>query len=189
MIRVETGITGLIEFKPKVFGDERGFFFESWNKKHFNNLVGEDVSFVQDNHSKSNSGTLRGLHIQTKNTQAKLVRVIKGSVYDVAVDLRVGSNTYGKWYGTILTAAKKNQLWIPKGFAHGFLSLEDGTEFLYKCDNYYDPANEVSLSWSDTALDIKWPLDLITNELNLSLKDKNGISLQELELQLNRNSL
>ncbi|TNZ35346.1 dTDP-4-dehydrorhamnose 3,5-epimerase, partial [Vibrio parahaemolyticus] len=125
---ITTEIEGLLVVEPKVFGDSRGFFLESWNKLKFDEATGMEVSFVQDNHSKSESGTLRGLHIQTKNAQGKLVRVVKGAVYDVAVDLRKDSKTYGKWFGLILSAENKKQLWIPKGFAHGFLALEDDTE-------------------------------------------------------------
>ncbi|HGF7375882.1 TPA: dTDP-4-dehydrorhamnose 3,5-epimerase, partial [Vibrio cholerae] len=142
-------------------------------------IVGGGVKFVQDNHSKSQKGILRGLHFQSKNTQGKLVRVIRGSVFDVAVDLRSGSKTYGKWFGVELSEKNKKQMWIPKGFAHGFLALEDGTEFLYKCDDYYTPKHEHSLAWNDGDLAIEWPLIDGVNNYILSDKDNNGISLFE----------
>lgn len=176
---ITTEIEGLLVVEPKVFGDSRGFFLESWNKLKFDEATGMEVSFVQDNHSKSESGTLRGLHIQTKNAQGKLVRVVKGAVYDVAVDLRKDSKTYGKWFGLILSAENKKQLWIPKGFAHGFLALEDDTEFLYKCDGYYDPLYEVSIDWSDKALAIDWGQFESFKTLKLSDKDSKGIGLSE----------
>ncbi|OKA70449.1 dTDP-4-dehydrorhamnose 3,5-epimerase [Vibrio parahaemolyticus] len=172
-------IEGLLVVEPKVFGDSRGFFLESWNKLKFDEATGMEVSFVQDNHSKSESGTLRGLHIQTKNAQGKLVRVVKGAVYDVAVDLRKDSKTYGKWFGLILSAENKKQLWIPKGFAHGFLALEDDTEILYKCDGYYDPLYEVSIDWNDKALAIDWGQFESFKTLKLSDKDSKGIGLSE----------
>ncbi|HHI5411140.1 TPA: dTDP-4-dehydrorhamnose 3,5-epimerase [Vibrio metoecus] len=174
-----TDINGLLVIEPKVFGDSRGFFLESWNESKFNELVGKPVHFVQDNHSKSDAGTLRGLHIQTENPQGKLVRVVSGSVFDVVVDLRQGSSTYGKWYGVVLSTENKKQLWIPRGFAHGFLALEDGTEFLYKCDDYYNPSAEYSIRWNDKEVGINWgEFDVVSN-LKLSDKDANGISLKE----------
>lgn len=171
-----TGLEGLLEIEPKVYGDSRGFFFESWNQRAFNEAVGQDVTFVQDNHSRSESGTLRGLHIQTKNPQGKLVRVVRGAVYDVAVDLRKGSESYGKWFGLILSAENKKQLWIPKGFAHGFLALEDGTEFVYKCDDFYDPKHEVSIAWNDQSLSIDWSRFDVSQALVISNKDSQGMS-------------
>lgn len=175
----KTFIDGLFVIEPLVFGDSRGFFLESWNEEKFNKIVGGHVRFVQDNHSKSQKGILRGLHFQSENTQGKLVRVIRGSVFDVAVDLRIDSKTYGKWFGIQLSEENRKQMWIPKGFAHGFLALEDGTEFLYKCDDYYNPRSEHSLAWNDSDLSIEWPL--IDGEGNyiLSDKDKTGISLLE----------
>ena len=169
----ETPIKDLIIIEPKVFGDERGFFMETYNQKSFEEL-GLTMNFVQDNHSKSKKGVLRGLHFQTKHTQGKLVRVIKGSVYDVAVDLRKKSKTYGKWVGEILTEENKKQLFIPKGFAHGFLVLSDEAEFVYKCTEFYDPDDEGGILWNDPEIDIKWPLDGIDEEdLIFSEKDYN----------------
>ncbi|EKO3967574.1 dTDP-4-dehydrorhamnose 3,5-epimerase [Vibrio fluvialis] len=176
----KTFIDGLFVIEPLVFGDSRGFFLESWNEDKFNEAVGRSIKFVQDNHSKSQKGILRGLHFQSENTQGKLVRVIRGSVFDVAVDLRSGSKTYGKWFGVELSEKNKKQMWIPKGFAHGFLALEDGTEFLYKCDDYYTPKHEYSLAWNDSDLAINWPLIDDGNNYILSDKDKKGISFLEI---------
>ncbi len=175
---VETPIEGLLIIEPKVFGDDRGFFFESWNRKTFADL-GLDLDFVQDNHSRSQRGVLRGLHFQNPNPQGKLVRVVAGRVWDVAVDLRQGSSTFGAWYGVELSAANKRMFWVPQGFAHGFLSLEDGTDFIYKCVGYYDPAHEHSLLWNDPAVGIEWPLGDI--EPILSGKDQAGKPLSEIE--------
>ncbi|EGQ7993260.1 dTDP-4-dehydrorhamnose 3,5-epimerase [Vibrio vulnificus] len=182
---IETFIDGLLILEPLVFGDERGFFMESWNEDKFNEFVGESVRFVQDNHSKSQKGILRGLHFQSKNTQGKLVRVTHGSVFDVAVDLRNGSKTYGQWFGVILSGSNKKQMWIPKGFAHGFLALEDDTEFLYKCDDYYTPNHEHSLAWNDLDLAIEWPSINGAHNYVLSDKDKNGISFLEVSSFIN----
>jgi len=175
---VETGIPDLLILEPKVFGDERGFFLESWNAAMFRE-IGLDLTFVQDNHSRSARGVLRGLHFQNPNPQGKLVRVVAGRVWDVAVDLRRTSPTYGKWAGVELSAANKRLFWVPPGFAHGFVSLEDGTDFLYKCTSPYDPANEHSLAWDDPAVGIEWPLEGI--EPQLSAKDKVGKPLAEIE--------
>jgi len=158
--KIDTGIEGLFVIKPTVYPDERGFFFESYNKKEFEK-IGITKEFVQDNHSKSTKGVLRGLHFQKENPQAKLVRVIKGQVFDVAVDLRKNSKTYGKYYGIILSEENKLQLYIPKNFAHGFLVLSDEAEFTYKCDDYYAPNDEGGVIWNDPKVNIKWPLDLI----------------------------
>lgn len=155
---VETALPGPLIIEPKVFGDDRGFFFESWNVETFAKL-GLDLHFAQDNHSRSAKGVLRGLHFQNPNPQGKLVRVVAGSVWDVAVDIRRSSSHFGKWVGVELTAANKRMLWIPPGFAHGFLALEDATEFLYKCTAVYDPAAEHSLLWNDPAIGIDWPLN------------------------------
>lgn len=179
---IATEIEGLLVLEPKVFGDSRGFFLESWNQRYFNEAIGQNVNFVQDNHSKSESGTLRGLHIQTKNPQGKLVRVVRGGVYDVAVDLRKGSKSYGEWFGQVLTAENKKQLWIPKGFAHGFLALEDSTEFLYKCDDFYDPEHEVSINWNDACLSIDWDKFESFKSLKISNKDSRGISLADFSI-------
>jgi dTDP-4-dehydrorhamnose 3,5-epimerase len=155
-----TAIPDVLIIEPKVFGDERGFFFESFNACAFAQATGLDVAFVQDNHSKSAKNVLRGLHYQLPpKAQGKLVRVLQGEVFDVAVDLRKGSKTFGHWVGRILSAENKQQLWIPPGLAHGFLTLSDSAEFLYKTTDYYSPEHERSLLWNDPALAIDWPLD------------------------------
>lgn len=155
-----TKITDVLVIEPRVFGDERGFFFESFNEKAFNEATGNKLPFVQDNHSKSVKGVLRGLHYQLPpKAQGKLVRVVQGEVFDVAVDLRKGSPTYGQWVGEILSADNKKQLWIPPGFAHGFLTLSDTAEFLYKTTDYWSPEHERAILWNDTMLDIQWPLN------------------------------
>lgn len=174
----ETGFAELLVIEPKVFGDERGFFLESWNQKKLNDVLGKKINFVQDNHSKSALGTLRGLHFQTKNIQSKLVRVTSGSVFDVVVDLRKEQHTFGKTFSINLTAENKKQLFIPKGFAHGFLALENETEFLYKCDDYYNPNFENSLLWNDLSLNIDWPIKDVS-KLLISNKDAQGISFSE----------
>lgn len=170
-----TPIEGLFLLEPKVFGDERGFFLESWNRRSFAAL-GLDIDFVQDNHSRSQRGVLRGLHYQNPKPQGKLVRVVAGAVFDVAVDLRKSSPSFGQWYGIELNAANKRMLWLPEGIAHGFLCLEDA-EFLYKCAGYYEPAHQHSLLWNDPAIGIEWPLDGI--EPLLSDKDRAGTSLAD----------
>ncbi|HDR2365105.1 TPA: dTDP-4-dehydrorhamnose 3,5-epimerase [Enterobacter asburiae] len=149
-----TEIPDVLILEPKVFGDNRGFFLESFNQKAFNEILGREVNFVQDNHSKSAKNVLRGLHFQSQNTQGKLVRVTAGAVFDVAVDLRKTSENYGRWVGVELSADNKKQLWIPQGFAHGFYVLEDNTEFVYKCTDYYNPAFEHSLAWNDESIRI-----------------------------------
>ncbi len=157
---IETEISDLLIFEPSVFGDERGFFFESFNRRIFEDAVGRRISFVQDNHSRSEKNVLRGLHFQkAPYEQGKLVRCIHGEVYDVAVDIRKNSRTYGKWFGVILSAHNKRQLWIPEGFAHGFLVMSNTAEFVYKTTNYYNPSSEGSICWNDPSLDIKWPLE------------------------------
>lgn len=175
---IPTNIEGLVIIEPRVFGDDRGFFMESWNRKTFADL-GLDLDFVQDNHSRSAKGVLRGLHYQQPNPQGKLVRVTAGRAWDVAVDLRAGSATYGKWAGVELSGQNKRMFWVPPGFAHGFVSLEDGTDFLYKCTDFYDPANEHSLMWNDPEVGIEWPLEGI--EPQLSAKDLVGKPLNEVE--------
>ncbi|WP_028744962.1 dTDP-4-dehydrorhamnose 3,5-epimerase [Rhizobium mesoamericanum] len=152
-------IVDVLLIEPTVYGDDRGFFFESFNQAQFKAVVGRDVSFVQDNHSKSAKGVLRGLHYQIKQPQGKLVRVVEGEVFDVAVDLRKGSPTFGKWVGEILSADNKRQLWIPAGFAHGFLVLSETAQFLYKTTDFYSPENERAIIWNDPTLSIRWPLD------------------------------
>jgi dTDP-4-dehydrorhamnose 3,5-epimerase len=176
---IATPIADLVIIEPKVFGDERGFFLESWNADTFR-ANGLDLDFVQDNHSRSAKGVLRGLHYQKPNPQGKLVRVVSGAAFDVAVDLRKSSPTFGQWAGVTLTAANKTMFWVPPGFAHGFLSLEDGTDFLYKCTAPYAPADEHSILWNDPAIGIDWPLTGI--EPQLSAKDKAGVPLAEAEV-------
>lgn len=174
----ETGIEGLCVIKPTVFEDNRGFFMETYNKNDFKE-IGIDTEFVQDNQSKSTKGVLRGLHFQKQFPQAKLVRVIKGVVYDVAVDLREGSETYGKYYGVTLTEENKLQFFIPKGFAHGFLVLSDEAEFAYKCNDFYHPGDEGGIAWNDEKIGIEWPLEEVggIEEIVQSEKDKNWPSL------------
>ncbi len=168
-----TSIPDVLIIEPKVFGDERGFFFESFNQKEFNEAVGQDITFVQDNHSKSKKGVLRGLHYQTEHAQGKLVRVTQGVVFDVAVDLRQSSITFGQWVGLELSAENKKQLWIPKGFAHGFLVMSSEAEFLYKTTDYYHPQSEHVLLWSDQTIAINWPkLDIA---YCLNQKDQCGL--------------
>jgi dTDP-4-dehydrorhamnose 3,5-epimerase len=155
---VETAIEGVLVFEPKLFGDQRGFFMESFNQRLFDDAVGASVNFVQDNHSRSARGVLRGLHFQrAPNAQGKLVRVAAGAVFDVAVDIRPGSTTYGRWVGLELSADNHRQLWIPPGLAHGFLVLSDSADFLYKTTDYYAPQAEGSLRWDDPDLGIAWP--------------------------------
>lgn len=175
---INTVITDVKIIEPSVFKDERGFFMETWNQGKFEELVtGKPTQFVQDNHSKSNKGILRGLHYQTKNTQGKLVRVISGEVFDVAVDIRKGSSTFGSWVGEYLSAENKRQLWIPEGFAHGFYVTSEEAEFVYKCTNYYDPQSEISLAWDDPVIGIKWPLG---SPPILSPKDKKALSIKQI---------
>lgn len=167
---IDTRIPDVKIIEPSVFGDERGFFMETWNQKQFEELVtGKPTQFVQDNHSKSKKGILRGLHYQTENTQGKLVRVVSGEVFDVAVDIRKGSPTFGQWVGEYLSAENKRQLWVPEGFAHGFYVTSDDAEFVYKCTNYYEPNSEVSIKWDDPDLNIIWP---ISEQPTLSVKDR-----------------
>ena len=178
MKRIETAIPGPVIIEPAVFGDDRGFFFESWNADKFAGL-GLDVDFVQDNHSRSAKGVLRGLHFQNPDPQGKLVRVVAGRVWDVVVDIRRSSPHFGKWVGVELSAANKRMLWVPPGFAHGFLTLEDGTDFLYKCTALYEAPHEHSLMWDDPAVGVEWPLDGI--EPILSAKDRAGTPLADIE--------
>nr|WP_314522789.1 dTDP-4-dehydrorhamnose 3,5-epimerase [uncultured Lelliottia sp.] len=167
---IKTDIPDVLIFEPKVFGDDRGFFFESFSQKVFEEAVGRKVQFVQDNHSKSCKGVLRGLHYQLEpHAQGKLVRCVAGEVFDVAVDIRKDSSTFGKWVGVTLSADNKRQLWIPEGFAHGFLVMSDVAEFVYKTTNYYHPASDRGLMWDDRTIGVNWP---ITAELILSEKDK-----------------
>ncbi|MGW8202126.1 dTDP-4-dehydrorhamnose 3,5-epimerase [Sphingomonas bisphenolicum] len=175
---IPTGIAGLAILEPRLFQDDRGFFMESWNSQTFRD-AGLDLTFVQDNHSRSDRGVLRGLHFQRPNPQGKLVRVTSGSVWDVAVDLRRSSATFGRWFGVELSAANKRMFWIPPGFAHGFLCLEDGTDFLYKCTAFYQPAQEHSLLWNDPALNIPWPVAGM--DIQLSSKDRDGLPLAHIQ--------
>jgi dTDP-4-dehydrorhamnose 3,5-epimerase len=171
---IDTAIADIKIIEPNVFGDERGFFMETWNQKEFEEKVtGKSTSFVQDNHSKSKKGILRGLHYQTENIQGKLVRVVSGEVFDVAVDIRKNSPTYGQWVGAYLSAENKKQLWVPAGFAHGFYVISDSAEFVYKCTEYYNPEAEKSIKWDDPTLNIDWPIQA-DSELLLAPKDKNG---------------
>lgn len=176
---IKTDIPDVLIFEPKVFGDDRGFFFESFNQRVFEQAVGRQVNFMQDNHSSSSKGVLRGLHYQlAPSAQAKLVRCLSGSIYDVAVDIREGSSTFGQWIGIELSAENKKQIWIPEGFAHGFIALEDGTEILYKTNNYYSKENERAIRWDDSQLAIKWPID----PLIISEKDNQACSLNEAQI-------
>jgi dTDP-4-dehydrorhamnose 3,5-epimerase len=174
----ETGIPGLLILEPKVFGDARGFFFESFNQKQFETLVGVKKTFVQDNHSSSGRNVLRGLHYQIRQPQGKLVRVVSGEVFDVAVDIRRSSPTFGKWFGTHLSADNKQMLWIPEGFAHGFMVLSDNAEFLYKTTDYWAPEHERCIIWNDADLAIDWPLE---GEPMLSAKDAAGKLFKDAE--------
>ncbi|KYH34462.1 dTDP-4-dehydrorhamnose 3,5-epimerase [Clostridium tepidiprofundi DSM 19306] len=177
---IETKIKDLYVIEPKVFGDHRGYFMESYNKKDFYE-AGLTMEFVQDNESKSKKGVLRGLHFQTKHTQGKLVRVTKGKVFDVAVDLRKGSPTYGQWEGVILTEENKRQFYVPEGFAHGFLVLSDEAVFNYKCTDYYDPEHDGGVKWDDQDIGIDWPIEGI-EEILLSEKDISQKLLREQDL-------
>ena len=176
---IETAIAGVLIIEPRVFGDQRGFFMETWNAAGFA-AAGLDVSFVQDNHSRSQKGVLRGLHFQNPGPQGKLVRVTAGAVFDVVVDLRASSLTFGQWVGAELSADNKRMFWVPEGFAHGFLTLEDDTDFLYKCTASYAPQSEHTLAWNDPMVGIEWPLaglDPIISE-----KDARGLSLADVSM-------
>ncbi|MBN3965657.1 dTDP-4-dehydrorhamnose 3,5-epimerase [Pseudomonas gregormendelii] len=176
---VTTDLPGVLIIEPKVFGDERGFFYESFNAKAFEEATGLNTKFVQDNHSRSQKGVLRGLHYQLENTQGKLVRVTVGEVLDVAVDIRRSSPHFGKWVAVRLSAENHRQLWVPEGFAHGFVVLSDFAEFLYKTTDYYTPSAERYIRWNDPTLAIDWQL----NETpQLSAKDQAGKTLQEADL-------
>ncbi len=174
-----TAIPEVLVLEPRVFGDARGFFFESFNARDFAEATGLQVDFVQDNHSKSARGVLRGLHYQIEHAQGKLVRVVQGEVFDVAVDLRRSSTTFGQWVGEHLSADNHRQLWVPPGFAHGFVVLSESAEILYKTTDYYAPQHERSLLWNDPALGIDWPIDF---EPQLAVKDAAARRLAEAEL-------
>ena len=173
-----TAIPDVLIIEPQVFGDARGFFYESFNQKAFSGATGLSLNFVQDNHSRSAKGVLRGLHYQIKQPQGKLVRVVRGAVFDVAVDIRKSSPTFGKWVGLELSEDNHKQLWIPAGFAHGFLVTSDAAEFLYKTTDYYAPEHERCLAWNDQDIAIDWPL---TTQPSLSAKDQHGQALREAE--------
>ncbi|MFJ5444686.1 dTDP-4-dehydrorhamnose 3,5-epimerase [Methylobacillus methanolivorans] len=177
---IPTSIPDVLVIEPKVFGDDRGFFFESFNRKVFEQAVGQHFDFVQDNHSKSIKGVLRGLHYQIEQAQGKLVRVVAGEVFDVAVDIRHSSPTFGQWVGEYISGENKKQMWVPPGFAHGFLVLSETAEFLYKTTDFYAPAHERCISWNDHAIGIHWP-DIGTTPL-LSMKDQQGLSIHQAEL-------
>jgi dTDP-4-dehydrorhamnose 3,5-epimerase len=169
---IATNISDVLVIEPVIFGDERGFFFESFNQRNFGKATGVHTDFVQDNHSRSGRGVLRGLHYQVKNPQGKLVRVVRGAVFDVAVDIRLGSPTFGQWFGLELSEHNQKQLWIPPGLAHGFLVLSESADFLYKTTEYYAPENERCIIWNDPDLDIAWPD--VGSAPKLSIKDQNG---------------
>jgi dTDP-4-dehydrorhamnose 3,5-epimerase len=173
---IETTLPGVLIIEPRVFGDARGFFMETWNALAFAE-AGLDLTFVQDNHSRSQKGVLRGLHFQNPLPQGKLVRVTRGAVFDVAVDLRWSSPSFGKWVGVELSADNQRMFWVPEGFAHGFLTLEDDTDFLYKCTAPYEPSCEFTLAWDDPAVGIEWPLSGI--DPIISEKDARGLSLAD----------
>jgi dTDP-4-dehydrorhamnose 3,5-epimerase len=177
-----TSLPGVVILEPKVFGDARGFFFESFNASDFAKCTGLDVQFVQDNHSKSAKGVLRGLHYQIQHPQGKLVRVTQGEVFDVAVDLRKNSPKFGQWAGVVLSAENKRQLWVPPGFAHGFLVMSESAEFLYKTTDYWFPEFERSLLWNDPTVGVQWPT---IGEPLLAAKDATGHRLNEAEVYLN----
>jgi dTDP-4-dehydrorhamnose 3,5-epimerase len=178
-----TPIDGVMVLEPKVFGDARGFFFESFNSREFEQATGLKETFVQDNHSKSAKGVLRGLHYQVQHAQGKLVRVTQGTVFDVAVDIRKGSLTFGQWFGCELSAENKKQMWIPAGLAHGFLVTSESAEFLYKTTDYYHPEFERSLLWNDPIVGIQWPLDLVGAAPLLATKDATALTFEQSKFQ------
>ena len=179
MQAITTSIPDVLIFEPKVFGDSRGFFLESYNQRAFQEATGWAPAFVQDNHSGSAKNVLRGLHYQIQQPQGKLVRVVAGEVFDVAVDIRQSSPTFGKWVGANLSAENKRQMWVPPGFAHGFLVLSEFAEFLYKTTDFYAPEHECSIRWDDPAIGIQWPLQ---GTPVLSAKDRQGVSLEQAQL-------
>jgi dTDP-4-dehydrorhamnose 3,5-epimerase len=173
-----TSIPGVVALEPRVFGDARGFFLESYNEKVFREAIGLDLPFVQDNHSRSTRGVLRGLHYQLRQPQGKLVRVVRGAVFDVAVDVRRSSPTFGRWVGAELSEENQRQLWVPPGFAHGFLVLSETADFLYKTTDYYAPEHERCIAWDDPTLAIAWPADVTPR---LSAKDQQGVAFASAE--------
>lgn len=176
---ISTAIPDVLIIEPKVFGDARGFFFESYNEHAFAQAMGLSLKFVQDNHSRSAQGVLRGLHYQIRQPQGKLVRVVRGSVFDVAVDLRRSSPTFGRWVGVELSESNHRQLWVPPGFAHGFVVTSESADFLYKTTDYYAPEHERCIAWNDPAIGIQWPLD---GAPVMSAKDQQGVSLAQAEV-------
>ena len=172
-------IPDVILIEPKVFGDERGFFYESFNHRRFEEITNQSIYFVQDNHSRSVKNVVRGLHYQLQQPQGKLIRVVSGSVFDVAVDIRRASPTFGQWVGEILTAENKKQLWVPEGFAHGFAVLSDTAEMLYKTTDFWAPEHEYCIAWDDALLAIQWPIE---GEAQLSVKDKQGLALNDVRV-------
>ena len=179
MIAIKTAIPEVMIIEPNVFGDERGFFFESFNQAAFNEVTGLEECFVQDNQSRSKKGVLRGLHYQLQQTQGRLVRVVNGTVFDVAVDIRKSSTTFGKWVGAELSGTNHRQIWVPPGFAHGFVVLSDEADFLYKTTHYYAPQHERCIAWDDPAIGIEWP---IVETPQLSAKDQQGLLLDVAEV-------
>lgn len=176
---IPTTIPDVLIIEPKIFGDERGFFYESFNERRFSELTGIDPDFVQHNHSRSTGGVLRGLHYQIRQPQGKLVRVVIGEVFDVAVDIRRGSPSFGQWFGALLSADNKRQMWVPPGFAHGFCVTSEIAEFLYLTTDYYAPEHERCIRWDDPELDINWPL---AGEPNVSAKDRQGSAFKDADL-------
>tara|TARA_B110000438_G_C15447253_1_gene493087 strand:- start:98 stop:634 length:537 start_codon:yes stop_codon:yes gene_type:complete len=174
----ETKLKDCVIIEPEVFGDSRGFFLESYQSEKYSELAGITLPFVQDNHAHSSKGVLRGMHFQKLRPQGKLVRVAKGSVFDVAIDLRKESETFGKWDGLVLSSENHKQFWVPPGFAHGFLVLEDSTDLVYKCTDYYNGEDQVALSWKDPSIDIKWPI----NPTTLNERDENAPYLDNLQI-------
>ena len=172
-------IPDVVIIEPQIFGDERGFFLESFNQARFQEAIDADVSFVQDNHSRSTKGVLRGLHYQVEQPQGKLVRVVAGEIFDVAVDIRKSSPTFGRWVGERLSGENKKQIWVPAGFAHGFVVLSDSADVIYKTTDYYAPMHERSILWNDPELNIAWP---ISEDLSLSAKDRAGVLFKEAQV-------
>ena len=179
MRAIQTLLPDVLVIEPKVFGDDRGFFYESYNQKAFQAATGLSPNFVQDNHSRSVKGVLRGLHYQIRQPQGKLVRVVRGSAYDVAVDIRKGSPTFGRWVGVELSEKNHQQLWVPEGFAHGFVVTSESADFLYKATDYYAPEHERCIAWDDPEIGIEWPLQ---GPPSLSAKDKAGVRLAQAEV-------
>ena len=175
----QTAIEGVLILEPQVFGDSRGFFMESYNRRRFAEATGVDVDFVQDNHSRSTKGVLRGLHYQLRQPQGKLVRVVRGAVFDVAVDVRRASSSFGRWVGIDLSEENQRQLWLPPGIAHGFLVLSETADFLYKTTDYYDPQHERCIAWNDPELSIDWPLD---GPPLVSAKDQAGVAFSQADI-------